>query len=43
MFIKYPFKYVNILLTKLFWVTGKEATYMDGRGNGFKIDVQKPR
>lgn len=43
MFIEYPFKYANILLMKLFWVTGKDALYMDGRWNGFKIDVQNPR
>lgn len=39
MFIEYPLKYVNIL----FWVTEKEATYMDGKRNRFKIYVQKCR
>lgn len=28
MLIEYPLKYANILLMKLFWVTGKEAIYM---------------
>lgn len=39
MFIEYPLKYANIL----FWVTEKEATYMDGKRNRFKIYVQKCR
>lgn len=39
MFIEYPLKYANIL----FWVTEKEATYMDGKRNRFKIYVQKRR
>lgn len=37
MFIEHPLQHANILSTELFWVTGKEATHVDGRGNRFKI------
>lgn len=43
MFIEYSLKHANILLTNLFWVTGKETTCVDGREHRFKIEAQKPR
>lgn len=43
MLIEYPLKHANILLTKLFWVTGKDTTCIDGRENRFKVEVQKLR
>lgn len=43
MFIEYPLKHANILLMKLFWVTGKETTCIDGREHRFKIEAPKPK
>jgi hypothetical protein len=42
MSVEHPLKYANILLMKLFWVTGKEVTYMDGRENRFTIKLKRP-